>query len=46
MSKLPIIFVPIRRMPVHKFGVLRVSDQTPQSINDWEVPHHQKQESF
>jgi hypothetical protein len=29
MSKLPIIFMLIRSMPPHKFGILRVSEQTP-----------------
>jgi hypothetical protein len=37
MSKLPIIFVLIRSMPAHKFGILGVSEQTPQSIDDGEV---------
>jgi hypothetical protein len=27
---------------VHKFGILRVSEQTPQSIDNGEVPHHQR----
>jgi hypothetical protein len=46
MSKLPIIFVLIRSMPAHKFGILGVSEQTPQSINDGEVPHHQSRNLF
>jgi hypothetical protein len=46
MSKLPIIFVPIRSMPALKFGILRVSEQTPQSIDDGEVPHHQSRNLF
>jgi hypothetical protein len=46
MSKLPIIFVLIRSMPAHKFGILGVSEQTPQSIDDEEVPHHQSRNLF
>ena len=46
MSKLPIVFVLIRSMLAHKFGILRVSEQTPQSIDDGEVPHHQSRNLF
>jgi hypothetical protein len=43
---IPIIFVPIKRMSVQKFDILRVSEQTPQSIDDREVPHHQSRNLF
>jgi hypothetical protein len=46
MLKLPIVFVLIRSMPTHNFGILRVSEQTPQSINDGNVPHHQSRNLF
>jgi hypothetical protein len=46
MSKLPIVFVLIKSMPAHKFGILRVSEQTPQLIDDGEVPHHQSRNLF
>jgi hypothetical protein len=39
MSKLPIIFVLIKSM-------LKVSEQTPQSIDDGELPHHQSMNLF
>jgi hypothetical protein len=29
VPKLPIVFVLIRSMPAHKFGILWVSEQTP-----------------
>jgi hypothetical protein len=44
--KLPIIFVLIRSMPAHKFGILWVSEQTPQSIDYRQVPHHQSRNLF
>jgi hypothetical protein len=40
VPKLSIVFVLIRSMPDHKFGILWVSEQTPQSINHRQVPHH------
>jgi hypothetical protein len=46
MSKLPIIFVLVRSMLAHKFGILRVSEQSPQLIHDGEVPHHQSSNLF
>jgi hypothetical protein len=46
MSKLPIVFVLIRSMLAHKFGILTVSKQTPKSIDDGEVPHHQSWNLF
>jgi hypothetical protein len=46
MSKLPIVFVLIRRMPAHIFGNLWVSEQTSQLINGEEVPHHQNRNLF
>jgi hypothetical protein len=46
MSKLLIVFVLIESMPAHKFGILMVSEQTPQSIDDGEVPHHQSMNLF
>jgi hypothetical protein len=42
----PSFFVPIKRMSVQKFGILRVSEQTPQSLDDGEVPHHQSRNLF
>jgi hypothetical protein len=33
VPKLPIVFVLIRSMPTHKFGILWVSEQTPQSMD-------------
>jgi hypothetical protein len=36
----PLFFVLIRSMPAHKFGILWVSEQTPQSIDHEKVPHH------
>jgi hypothetical protein len=41
VPKLSIVFVLIRSMPAHKFGILWVSEQTPQSIDHRQVPHHQ-----
>jgi hypothetical protein len=46
ISKLPIVFVLIRSMPTYNFGILRVHEQTPQSINDGEVPHHHSRNHF
>jgi hypothetical protein len=33
-------------MPSHKFGILRVSEQTPQSIDEGEIPHDQSMNLF
>jgi hypothetical protein len=41
VPKRPIVFVLIRSMLAHKFGILWVSEQTPQSIDHRQVPHHQ-----
>jgi hypothetical protein len=46
MMRLPIVFVLIRSMPAHEFGILRVSEQTPQVINNGEVPHHHSRNLF
>ena len=41
MLKFSIVLALIKSMPVHKFCILRVCEQTPQPINHGEVPHHQ-----
>jgi hypothetical protein len=46
VPKLPIIFVLIRSMTAHKFGILWVSEQTPQLIDHRQVPHHQSRNLF
>jgi hypothetical protein len=46
VSNLRIAFMLIRSTPAHKFSILKVSEQTPESFNDGEVPHHQSRIFF
>ena len=46
MQKFYLVFVLIRSMSAHKFGILWVSEQTPQSIDHRKVPQHQSRNLF